>query len=41
LMGNYLEQSKNLFMQMQEQMQKQGAGLIPGFPGFPPPPTQK
>jgi polyhydroxyalkanoate synthesis repressor PhaR len=37
LMGNYLEQSKNLFMQMQEQMQKQAGGLIPGFPGFPPP----
>jgi polyhydroxyalkanoate synthesis repressor PhaR len=42
LMGNYLEQSKNLFVQMQEQMQKQGGGLIPGFPGFPAPPsTQK
>ncbi|HJV70180.1 polyhydroxyalkanoate synthesis repressor PhaR [Ideonella sp.] len=41
LMGNYLEQSKNLFMQMQEQMQKQTGGLIPGFPGFPPPPSQK
>ena len=41
LMGNYLEQSKNLFVQMQEQMQKQGGGLIPGFPGFPPPPGHK
>jgi polyhydroxyalkanoate synthesis repressor PhaR len=42
LMGNYLEQSKNLFVQMQEQMQKQAGGLIPAFPGFPaPPPTQK
>jgi polyhydroxyalkanoate synthesis repressor PhaR len=41
LMGNYLEQSKNLFVQMQEQMQKQAGGLIPGFPGFPPPPGQK
>jgi polyhydroxyalkanoate synthesis repressor PhaR len=39
LMGNYLEQSKNLFVQMQEQMQKQAGGLIPGFPGFPPPPS--
>ena len=38
LMGNYLEQSKNLFVQMQEQMQKQAGGL---FPGFPPPPAQK
>ena len=41
LMGNYLEQSKNLFVQMQEQMQKQAGGLIPGFPGFPPTPGQK
>ena len=41
LMGNYLEQSKNLFVQMQDQMQKQAGGLIPGFPGFPPPPGQK
>ncbi len=32
LMGNYLEQSKNLFVQMQEQMQK-NAALFPGFPG--------
>lgn len=39
LMGNYLEQSKNLFVQMQEQMQKQAGGLFPGFP--PPPPGQK
>jgi polyhydroxyalkanoate synthesis repressor PhaR len=33
LMGNYLEQSKKLFVQMQEQM-----GKVPGsiFPGFPP-----
>jgi polyhydroxyalkanoate synthesis repressor PhaR len=33
LMGNYLEQSKNLFEQMQEQMQKQASALFPGFPG--------
>jgi polyhydroxyalkanoate synthesis regulator protein len=32
LMGNYLEQSRNLFVQMQEQMQK-NAALFPGFPG--------
>jgi polyhydroxyalkanoate synthesis repressor PhaR len=32
LMGNYLEQSKNLFVQMQDQM-KAGA-LFPGMPGF-------
>lgn len=37
LMGNYLEQSKNLFMQMQEKMQKTGAGLFP----FPVPPAKK
>lgn len=41
LMGNYLEQSKNLFVQMQEQVQKQSGGLLPGFPGFPVPPAQK
>jgi polyhydroxyalkanoate synthesis regulator protein len=34
LMGNYLEQSKNLFVQMQEQMGKQAGGLMGGFPGF-------
>ena len=32
LMGNYLEQSKNLFVQMQEQMQS--GVLFPGMPGF-------
>jgi polyhydroxyalkanoate synthesis repressor PhaR len=37
LMGSYLEQSKNLFVQMQEQMQKQAGSLFPGVPGFPPP----
>jgi polyhydroxyalkanoate synthesis regulator protein len=35
LMGNYLEQSKNLFVQMQEQMQKQAGAIFPGMPGFP------
>ncbi|HWP18877.1 MAG TPA: polyhydroxyalkanoate synthesis repressor PhaR [Burkholderiaceae bacterium] len=35
LMTNYLEQSKNMFVQMQEQMQKQAGSLMPGFPGFP------
>ena len=34
LMGNYLEQSKNLFVQMQEQMAKQAESLFPGMPGF-------
>jgi polyhydroxyalkanoate synthesis repressor PhaR len=31
LMGNYLEQSKNMFTQMQEQMTKQAGSLFPGF----------
>ena len=35
LMGAYLEQSKNLYQQMQDQMVKQAENLIPGFPGFP------
>jgi polyhydroxyalkanoate synthesis regulator protein len=35
LMGNYLEQSKALFTQVQEQMQKQAGSLFPGVPGFP------
>jgi polyhydroxyalkanoate synthesis repressor PhaR len=35
LMGNYLEQSKNLFLQMQEQMGKPAGTLFPGFPQAP------
>jgi polyhydroxyalkanoate synthesis regulator protein len=35
LMGSYVEQSKALFQQMQDQLHK-GAGLFPGVPGFPP-----
>jgi polyhydroxyalkanoate synthesis repressor PhaR len=31
LMGNYLEQSKSMFLQMQEQMAKQAETLFPGF----------
>ncbi|MBC7715564.1 MAG: polyhydroxyalkanoate synthesis repressor PhaR [Pseudorhodobacter sp.] len=31
LMGNYLEQSKNMFTQMQEQMTQQAGSLFPGF----------
>jgi polyhydroxyalkanoate synthesis repressor PhaR len=31
LMGNYLEQSKSMFLQMQEQMTKQAETLFPGF----------
>ena len=31
LMGNYLEQSKSMFLQLQEQMAKQAGTLFPGF----------
>ena len=37
LMGSYLEQSKNMFVQMQEQMAKQAGSLFPGLPGINPP----
>jgi polyhydroxyalkanoate synthesis repressor PhaR len=37
LMGNYLEQSRHMFLQMQEQMAKQTESLFPGMPGFVPP----
>ena len=36
MMGNYIEQSKNLFMQMQEQMQNQTHSVFSNFP-FPTP----
>jgi polyhydroxyalkanoate synthesis regulator protein len=36
LMGNYLEQSANMFMEVQEQMRKQALSF---FGGFPPPET--
>jgi polyhydroxyalkanoate synthesis repressor PhaR len=35
LMGGYVEQSKNLLEQMQEQMKNAGV-MFPGMPGFPP-----
>ena len=36
LMGNYLEQSKNLFVEMQRKMAEQAEHLMPqGFTGFP------
>ncbi|OIQ72975.1 PHB accumulation regulatory domain protein [mine drainage metagenome] len=38
MMGNYLEQSKNLYMQMQEQMQQQAKQM---FGAFQPPPVKK
>jgi|SRR5664279_4565796 len=34
LMGNYMEQSRQVFLQMQEQMTKQAATLFPGLPGI-------
>lgn len=37
LMGSYLEQSKNMFVQMQEQMAKQAETLLNGIPGVAPP----
>ena len=37
LMGNYMEQSRKMFAQMQEQMAKQAGALFPGMPGFMPP----
>ena len=37
LMGNYLDQSRQMFAQMQEQMTKQAGALFPGMPGFKPP----
>ena len=40
LMGNYMEQSRNMFVQMQEQMAKQAGALFPGMPGFVPPKRQ-
>ena len=36
MMGEYVEQSKKLFAQMQEQMTEQTKALFPGLPGFPP-----
>jgi len=35
LVGSYLEQSKNLFTQMQDQMTKQAGTLFQGIPGLP------
>ena len=36
LMGNYLEQSRSMFAQMQEQMTKQAGALFPGLPSLVP-----
>ena len=35
VMSSYIEQSKNLFVQMQENMQTQARSMFTGFPGFP------
>ncbi len=37
LMNSYLEQSKQVFEKMQEQMSQQAETLFPGMPGFKPP----
>ena len=37
MMGNYIEQSKNMFLQMQEQMNQQTSAM---FGGFVVPPTK-
>ena len=37
LMGNYLEQSRKMLAQVQDQMAKQAGALFPGMPGFKPP----
>ena len=41
LMGQYLEQSGSLFAQMQEQLQRNSAGLFAGMPGFKAKPTSE
>lgn len=42
MIGNYLEQSAKVFLEMQEQMRKQARGMFGAFqfPGFPPNPGQ-
>jgi hypothetical protein len=37
LISAYMDQSRNVFLQMQEQLQNQTRGIFPGFtfPGFP------
>jgi polyhydroxyalkanoate synthesis repressor PhaR len=41
MMSNYIEQSKNLFVQMQEQMQSQAKNMFGNFPFNPQDPTKK
>lgn len=40
MMSNYIEQSKGLFVQMQEQMQNQTKSMFGTFPFAPPPPDK-
>ena len=40
MMNNYIDQSKSLFVQMQEQMQNQSKNIFGSFP-FAAPPTDK
>jgi polyhydroxyalkanoate synthesis repressor PhaR len=39
VIGNYLEQSRKMLLQMQEQMARQAVTIFPGMPGFKPPKT--
>ncbi|WP_151445916.1 polyhydroxyalkanoate synthesis repressor PhaR [Lacisediminimonas profundi] len=41
MMGNYIEQSKSLFLQMQEQMQSQSKNMFGAFPFVPMPGDNK
>ncbi|MBS4685568.1 hypothetical protein H8J16_28960, partial [Klebsiella pneumoniae] len=41
MMSNYIEQSKNLFIHMQEQMQSQTKNMFGTFPFGATPPDQK
>jgi polyhydroxyalkanoate synthesis regulator protein len=43
MMNNYIDQSKNLFLQMQEQMQNQSKAMFGAFPfpGMTPPNDKK
>ncbi|MBJ7313565.1 polyhydroxyalkanoate synthesis repressor PhaR [Rugamonas sp. CCM 8940] len=41
MMNNYIDQSKSLFVQMQEQMQSQSKNIFGTFPFVPPVPTDK
>jgi len=41
MMSNYIEQSKNLFVQMQENMQNQARSMFTSFPPFQPPGDKK